>query len=81
MRFGLVEDYNNVLNGGPWFIGEHFLSIRRWEPNFKPANASCRLFGLDFLSFHLSIMKLKSSRRLEMPLAWFWELTQTQRLR
>ena len=27
MRFGLVEDYNNVLNGGPWFIREHFLSI------------------------------------------------------
>ena len=25
-----------VLRKGPWFIGEHFLSIRPWEPNFKP---------------------------------------------
>ena len=21
MRFGLVEDYENVIKGGPWFIG------------------------------------------------------------
>ncbi|XP_050254840.1 uncharacterized protein LOC126700672 [Quercus robur] len=46
MRFGLVEDYNNVLNGGPWFIGENFLSLRRWEPNFKPTKASCSLVAV-----------------------------------
>lgn len=25
-----------VLKKGPWFVGENFLSIRPWEPNFKP---------------------------------------------
>lgn len=34
-RFSVKEDYAKVLKGGPWFIGGHFLSIRRWEPNFK----------------------------------------------
>nr|POF23237.1 uncharacterized protein CFP56_27912 [Quercus suber] len=25
-----------VLKKGPWFIREHFLAIRLWEPNFNP---------------------------------------------
>ncbi|KAK7830224.1 uncharacterized protein CFP56_028389 [Quercus suber] len=64
MRFGLVEDYNNILNGGPWFIGEYFLSIRRWEPNFKLANASCdsvavwiRLPKLPFEYYEIEVLK------------------------
>ena len=40
-RFCLVEDYDKVLRGGPWFIGEHYLIIRPWEPNFKPSMANC----------------------------------------
>lgn len=27
IRFGLVEDYDNVLKGGPWFIGDYKYSI------------------------------------------------------
>ena len=41
LKFGLVEDFDNVLKGGPWFIGGHYLTIRAWEPNFKPSLASC----------------------------------------
>ena len=29
-----------VLKKGPWFIGEHFLAIRPWEPNFDPDEAN-----------------------------------------
>ena len=36
-RLSLGEDYENVLRKGLWFIGDHFLSIRPWEPDFKPA--------------------------------------------
>ena len=39
-RLSLGEDYENVLRNGPWFIGDHFISIRPWEPDFKPALAS-----------------------------------------
>ena len=41
VRFGLVEDYKKVLREGPWFIGDQFLSIRAWEPNFKPFTVQC----------------------------------------
>ena len=34
MRFSLREDHALVLKKGLWFIGEHFLSIRLWKPNF-----------------------------------------------
>ena len=39
IRFSLKEDFKAVLRKGPWFVGEHFLSIRPWEPNFKPSTA------------------------------------------
>ncbi|XP_023888176.1 uncharacterized protein LOC112000309 [Quercus suber] len=39
-RFSLREDYEVTLKRGPWFIGEHFLSIRPWEPDFSPATAN-----------------------------------------
>ena len=41
-RLSLKEDFENVLKKGPWFIGDHFLSFRPWEPNFRPdlANVS-----------------------------------------
>ena len=39
-RLSLGEDYENVLRKGPWFIGDHFLSIRPWESDFKPALTS-----------------------------------------
>lgn len=40
IRFSVKEDYDQVLRKGPWFIGQHFLSIRPWEPNFKPDEAN-----------------------------------------
>ena len=41
IRFGLFEDFDKVLRGGPWFIGDHYLTIKPWEPNFKPSTANC----------------------------------------
>lgn len=40
VRFSLKDDYVRVLKDGPWFIGGYYLSIRKWEPNFKPTMAS-----------------------------------------
>ncbi|XP_050240943.1 uncharacterized protein LOC126689806 [Quercus robur] len=45
VRFGLKEDFSEVLEKGPWFIGEHFLSIRPWEPNFKLSTANISSIG------------------------------------
>lgn len=40
VRFSLEEDHAAVLEKGLWFVGENFLSIRPWDPNFKPSSAS-----------------------------------------
>ena len=65
MRFGLVEDFENVIKGGPWFIGGHFLTIRAWESNFKPASAVCnavavwiRLPELPFEYYDPGVLKI-----------------------
>ena len=39
-RFSLKEDYDSILKKWPWFIGEHFLSIRLWEPDFRSTTAN-----------------------------------------
>ncbi|XP_065638160.1 uncharacterized protein LOC136071147 [Quercus suber] len=64
IRFGLVEDYDRVLRGGPWFVGGHYLTMRMWEPNFKPSLAACslvavwaRLPELPFEYYELAVLK------------------------
>ena len=37
VRFRLSEDYWHVVNDGPWFIRQQFLTIRRWSPGFRPS--------------------------------------------
>ncbi|KAF3961035.1 hypothetical protein CMV_014300 [Castanea mollissima] len=39
LRFLAQEDLELVLRKGMWFVSEHFLSIRKWEANFKPSEA------------------------------------------
>ena len=40
IKFSDEADYDKVLRGGPWFVGEHFLAMRQWEPCFKASEAS-----------------------------------------
>ena len=46
VRFYSKEDLETVLMRGPWFIGDHFLSIRPWEPFFKPSTANVSLIAV-----------------------------------
>ena len=46
VRFFSKEDLEAVLMRGPWFIGDHFLSIRPWEPFFKPSTANVSLIAV-----------------------------------
>ncbi len=39
IRFKLSDDYWNVVDGGPWFIKQQFLSVRCWSPRFRPLEA------------------------------------------
>ena len=31
-----MEDYDHVMLNGPWMIGDDYLVIREWVPNFVP---------------------------------------------
>ena len=46
VRFFAKKDLDNVLRRGPWFIGDQFLSIRPWEPFFKPSMANVSLIAV-----------------------------------
>jgi len=35
-RFTNLEDYEHVMMNGPWMIGDNYLVIREWVPNFVP---------------------------------------------
>lgn len=34
VRFSNLEDYEFILSQGPWMIGDSYLTIRKWVPNF-----------------------------------------------
>nr|POF19788.1 hypothetical protein CFP56_24785 [Quercus suber] len=40
IKFSMQEDHTKVLKEGPWFVEGHYLSIRSWEPNFRPSSAN-----------------------------------------
>nr|POE77025.1 hypothetical protein CFP56_47372 [Quercus suber] len=46
IRFYSEEDLNSVLKRGPSFMGDHFLSMRPWEPFFKPSSANVSLVAV-----------------------------------
>lgn len=35
IRFESKADYNKVYTGGPWIIQDHYLTVRKWQPQFK----------------------------------------------
>lgn len=37
-RFGLQDDYEKALFGGPWYILDHYLMLTQWQPNFRPSH-------------------------------------------
>ncbi|KAF3613651.1 hypothetical protein FXO38_11909 [Capsicum annuum] len=39
-KFNNPENATKVLHGGSWFITRNFLSVRQWEPNFVPEEAT-----------------------------------------
>ena len=42
VRFTSVEDYEFVMSQGPWMIGDSYLTIRKWIPNFIADEAPMR---------------------------------------
>lgn len=36
-RFYKKEDYFHVLEGCPWIVMGHYLTVAKWKPNFRPS--------------------------------------------
>jgi len=34
VKFDLADDRAKVINGGPWMLFEHYLTVRNWSPEF-----------------------------------------------
>lgn len=60
IRFSFKEDHLRVLKNGLWFVVGHYLSIRRWEPNFQ------------LLTTNLSAIAVWI-RLLELPIEYYEE--------
>ena len=46
IRFDSQSGFEDVLKRGPWFIGDHFLSLRPWVPNFRASEASVKTVAI-----------------------------------
>ena len=55
VRFYSKENLENVLIRGPCFIGDQFISIRPWEPFFKPSTANVSLIAVWIHLYELPI--------------------------
>ncbi|KAI8570072.1 hypothetical protein RHMOL_Rhmol01G0004700 [Rhododendron molle] len=40
IRFESKTDYNKVFTGGPWVIQDHYLTVQKWQPDFKADKAT-----------------------------------------
>nr|WMB96822.1 hypothetical protein [Solanum melongena]WMB96868.1 hypothetical protein [Solanum melongena]WMB97045.1 hypothetical protein [Solanum aethiopicum] len=39
VKFAEMEDRAKVMTGGPWKIMDHYLTVQRWKPHFRPSEA------------------------------------------
>ncbi|PKI35272.1 hypothetical protein CRG98_044335 [Punica granatum] len=40
VTFNNRSDFSKVIRDGPWFVGRQFLTMRLWEPCFRPSKAT-----------------------------------------
>lgn len=39
VKFDIIVDRDSVINGGPWMLYDHYLTVRPWSPEFVAAHA------------------------------------------
>ncbi|XP_021764243.1 uncharacterized protein LOC110728882 [Chenopodium quinoa] len=55
VRFTNMEDHHHVLTQGPWIIGDSYLTIRKWIPNFVADDAPIKFLTAWVHIPHLSV--------------------------
>ena len=62
--FYTKEDLDSVLEKRPWFIGDFFLSLRPWEPFFKPSTANVSSIAV-WVRLHELLIELHETKGLK----------------
>ncbi|XP_028052338.1 uncharacterized protein LOC114256851 [Camellia sinensis] len=39
VKFEVMEDYAKVFTGGPWIVMDRYVTVRKWQPDFKSDEA------------------------------------------
>lgn len=39
VKFDLMDDYTKVFTGGPWIVMDHYVTVRKWQHEFKANEA------------------------------------------
>ncbi|XP_028058649.1 uncharacterized protein LOC114262488 [Camellia sinensis] len=39
VKFEMMEDYTKVFTGGPWVVLDRYVTVRKWQPDFKSDEA------------------------------------------
>lgn len=40
VKFTCVEDFQKVMDEGPWILFGHYLTIKKWQPDFRADHAT-----------------------------------------
>lgn len=65
-RFYSKVDYMKVLEGGPWMVLGHYLTISKWRPNFVPSDTdvSTTLVWVRFSNIPIEVFNERALMRL-----------------
>ncbi|XP_028051868.1 uncharacterized protein LOC114256416 [Camellia sinensis] len=84
-KFFEKSDYTTVFTGGPWVIMDHYLTVRRWEPNFKPSEAfeTITVIWVRFpelpIEYYQETVLFAIAKTIDKPLKIDWNTTMVTR--
>lgn len=58
------EEYEKALLEGPWMIGDHYLHVQNWRPNFRVKKAKINSLPV-WVKFHVLPVEYYSERWLK----------------
>uniref|UniRef100_A0A5K1DET1 CCHC-type domain-containing protein n=1 Tax=Nymphaea colorata TaxID=210225 RepID=A0A5K1DET1_9MAGN len=79
IKFEKMEDYKHVLDGGPWVVCGHYLTVRQWTSNFSPSSDKIAnlIAWIRFPELPLEYYHSMALRRIAAMVGWVVRLDDT----
>lgn len=55
LQCSVFDDYSKALFHGPWFVGDNYLYVQKWVPNFRPSKVEIKQIALWVCLYDLPI--------------------------